>query len=355
MKYASLFFVFSLFIFSYPVSAQSSDPVLSFIKSEKSHSSIYLKKGDTVIASLNAQKMMPLASTMKVMVAIEFAKQAAYHVFDIESKVALSELDKYYLPLTDGNAHPEWLKYEKQNNHIVNDSISLIHVARGMIMFSSNANTEYLMDLLGLENINNNYRLMGIKDYTPLYYFVSALMLYQNPKNLKGDKVIRAIRGLSESQYINSANLVHIQLKNKPEFKKTFRPGDLSVEYQEEWSERLPASTTESYARVAEVLNKRLIFNDETYKVLERIMESVMENKNNQTFLNHAGMKGGSTMFVLTKMLYATLKTGEQIEMAYFFNNLSAEEVQRLSTEMNAFELKILTDPVFRNEVETVN
>ena len=35
------------------------------------------------------------------------------------------------------------------------DSISLLNVARGMMMFSSNANTEFLMDLLGLDNVKN--------------------------------------------------------------------------------------------------------------------------------------------------------------------------------------------------------
>ncbi len=62
-----------------------------------------------------------------------------------------------------------------------------------------------------------------------------------------------------------------------------------------------------------------------------------MENHANKTWLTHAGMKGGSTIFVLTKALYATLKDGTKIEMAYFFNDLTGDENQRLQKWMNHF------------------
>ena len=57
---------------------------------------------------------MPLASTVKIIVAIEFAKQAAHNIFNENKKIPLSELDKYYLPNTDGDAHPNWVNYEKK-------------------------------------------------------------------------------------------------------------------------------------------------------------------------------------------------------------------------------------------------
>ena len=62
-------------------------------------------------------------------------------------------------------------------------------------------------------------------------------------------------------------------------------------------------------------------------------------------------MKGGSTLFVLTKALYATLKNGTKIEMAYFLNDLTGEENYRLQQWMNDFELKVLADDVFRKKV----
>ncbi len=331
--------------------AQSSDSLLNFITSHRDNSSIYIRKNDTLIASLNENRMMPLASTCKIMVALEFSKQAAFKVFSPDSKVALSELDKYYLPLTDGNAHPQWIAYEKKQGNVIRDSISLLNVARGMIMFSSNANTEYLMDLLGLDNINNNYRQMGITDFTPLYYFVSAIMLYQNPKKVKEDNLLKAIRNLSQKDYLKAASLIHLQLKNNPEYKKLFRVNDLTPPLQKIWSDRLPSSTTKSYTRIAEIINNRQIYNSETYTILSQILETLMENPANRKWLDHAGMKGGSTMFVLTKTMYATLKTGDKIELAYFLNNLDQSKVNALARDMNAFELAILSDNTFLKKI----
>ncbi len=332
--------------------SQSEDPVLNFISTHKGSSSIFLKKNDTIVASLNPDKFMPLASTMKIMVAIEFSKQAAHHVFNPNSLVALSTLEKYYIPNTDGDAHPNWINSLKQQNKILNDSVSLLNVAKGMIVFSSNANTEYLMDLLGLDNINNNYGLMRVKDFTPLYYYVSALMLYQNPKGIKEDKILKQIRDLSDGNYIKAASMIHDQLKYNPDYKKLFRPADLSIAMQKEWSSRLPQSTTRAYSHIAEIINNRKIYSNETYKILSLILETIMENPSNQQWTEHAGMKGGSTMFVLTKTLYATLKTGERIELSCFLDGLKIDEVQKLSTMMNSFELKVLRDESFRREVE---
>jgi len=331
--------------------SNGADSLLRFIQQNKYKSSLYLKKNDSVIVRLNQNKMMPLASTAKIIIAIEFAKQASHNIFDENERIPLTDLDKYYIPNTDGNAHPDWIRYERLKENIINDSIPLIEVAKGMIVFSSNANAEYLMDLLGINNINSNIRLLGITDHTQLYPWASALFLYQNPKQVKEEKIIKEIKRLDEEQYARAAFLIHNQLKNDNTYKQKFRTQDLTIPMQKEWSDRLPASTAKEYVRICEILNNRKIFDSKTYSVLSTILETVMENPANQTWLLHAGMKGGSTMFVLTKALYASLKNGTKIELAYFFNNLSQKQNECLQLWMNDFELKILTNENFRKKV----
>jgi D-alanyl-D-alanine carboxypeptidase len=344
-----------LFLLSIPsaflYSQTTADSLLNFIKLNKTRSSLFLRKNDTVIAKLDEDKLMPLASTVKIIVAIEFAKQAAHNIFNKNEKISLTELDKYYLPNTDGDAHPKWVGYERKLGNIINDSVKLIDVARGMIMFSSNANTEYLMDLLGFDNIENNTKLLGLKKQTPIYPLVSSLFLYQNPKKLSEDKVLKEIEKLNDADYTKATLLIHSELKNDSNYKKKFRPQDLTLKMQKEWSDRLPASTTKEYVQLCSILNNRKYFDDTTYQVLARILETLMESPGNQTWLSHAGMKGGSTIFVLTKALYATLKDGTKIEMAYFFNDLTGEENSRLQKWMNDFEIKVLRDENFRTQI----
>lgn len=347
--------VICLFVLSFSptllYSQSGADSLLNFIKQNKSRSSLFLKKNDTVIAALNEDKVMPLASTVKIIVAIEFAKQAAHNIFNENEKIPLSELDKYYLPNTDGNAHPNWINYERSPGNIINDSVKLIDVARGMILFSSNANTEYLMDMLGFDNVKNNIRLLGLKKHTPIYPLVSSLFLYQNPKKLNEDKIIKEIKKMNEEDYAKAAFLIHRELKHDSTYKQKFRPQDLTLKMQKEWSSRLPASTTKEYVQVCTILNNRKYFDENTYRILADVLETVMENPANHTWLLHAGMKGGSTIFVLTKAVYATLKNGTKIEMAYFFNDLTGEENASLQSWMNDFELKVLTDENFRKKI----
>lgn len=351
-RFAYLVTIF-LLLFSAANAQNTADSLLNFIKQNKNRASVYLTQNDSVIARLNENQMMPLASTVKIMVAIEFAKQAAQKVFDEASPVALSELDRYYIPNTDGNAHPDWLAYEKRIGHIKNDSISMLDIARGMIMFSSNANTEYLMEMLGIDNVKNNIELLGIKQHSAIYPLVASLFMYQNPLKKKEESILKGIKSLSEEQYCRYIYDMHKALAYDTVLKAKFRPQDLTMKMQKLWSDRLPASTTKEYVRICRVLNNRKYFDENTYGILAEVLETIMENPANRTWLIHAGMKGGSTATVLTKALYATTKKAERIEMAYFFNNLTERENTMLQGWMNSFELATLQNENFRQKIGT--
>ena len=248
-------------LFAYCVSnAQTkADSLLNFIKTHKAQASLYLTNNDTVIAKLNEEKVMPLASTVKILVAIEFARQAAKHDIDENSLVALKDLDKFYLANTDGNAHPDWLEYEKSLGHIANDSIILLNVARGMIQFSSNANTEYLMNLLGLDNIQKVAATLKVVKHTKIYPLVSALFLYQNPKKKKEDSVLKGINRLTEEEYCRYIYDIHRALNSNDALKAKFNLKDLSMKMQKMWSDKLTASTTKEYVKICAALNNRAI------------------------------------------------------------------------------------------------
>lgn len=334
------------------VKAQTgAEAFLNFILKNKDRSSLYLIKNDYEYAHLNEDKLMPLASTVKILVAIEFAKQAAYNVFSFNTPVALSDINKYYLKNTDGDAHPNWLSYERRLGNIKNDSIKLIEVARGMIMFNSNANTEYLMDMLGFGNVQNNIRMFGLKPHTQIYPTASSLFIYQNPKKLPEDKVLKEIQNMPDSEYYKAIYTIHKELKFDEKYKDNFRPQDLTLKMQKLWSERSAASTTKQYAKLCRLINSRLVLNEKTYGLLAKLLETLMESPTNKSWLKHAGMVGGSTAFVLTRALYATLKDGTKIEMAMFFNDLTQQENEKLQAWMNDFELKILKEESFRKKL----
>ena len=331
---------------------EMADSFYHFLQANKGRASLYISRNDTVSIGFNENKLMPLASTVKILVAVEFAKQAANAIFNEEDNVALSELEKYYIPNTDGDAHPQWLEYEKGRGTIRNDSISLIDVARGMIMFSSNANTEFLIDLLGEDNVKNNIQLFGLKQHTPVFHLVSSLFMYQNPFKLKETDVLKGIRKLTEEEYCKVAYGIHYHLKNDSAFKQKFRPQDLSMKMQKLWSDRLPASTTREYVQIAKVLNNRKLFDENTYGVIAQVLEYPMENKAFQQAFKHYGVKGGSTSFVLTHVIYFTSKSNVRMEMAVFFNELTEKENNDLQRWLDPFEAQVIFDRKFRESLK---
>ncbi len=344
--------VIVLFFFCVSVQAQmAADSVLNFINTHRNQAALFVMQNDTLIAHLNEDKMMPLASTLKILVAIEFAKQAAKHDIDENELVPLKDLERYYLANTDGNAHPDWIAYEKSIGHIKDDSVVLLDVARGMIQFSSNANTEYLMDLLGLDEIQKNLELFKVEKHSKIYYIVTSLFMYQNPRKLNEDKVIKGIKQLTEEAYCRYIYDIHKALKNDTILKSRFNPTDLSMKMQKVWSDRLPSSTTKEYVKICNALNNRAYFDEDTYAILSLILETAMENPANKQWLSHLGMKGGSTAWVLTKATYATTKKGKRTELAYFFNDLSEADNEKLQGWMNEFELQIIAKPEFRKKL----
>ena len=52
------------------------DPILAFLSAHPDKSSMQLVRNDTVLADFHADRTMPLASTVKIIIAIEYAEQS---------------------------------------------------------------------------------------------------------------------------------------------------------------------------------------------------------------------------------------------------------------------------------------
>lgn len=325
------------------------DVVLDFIVDHPEKSAIKLVRNDTVMALKNSDKMMPLASTVKIIVAVEYAEQAASGKLNPDDLVALKALNNFYVPNTDGGAHKSWLT--GVDSKIINDSISIREIAKGIIKYSSNANTEWLIDKLGLDNLNERLKILEMENHSELQHIVSALFVGKElfPES-KGKELVEKLRKLSIDNYNKATIQIHEKLASDSTYRQDV--GELGMDVQRVWSDNLPSSTVSEYVELMRKINSRTYFSDSAQKYLDEIMEVLLENLANRTWLEHAGSKGGSTAFVLTKALYATDKQGNKTEMAYFFSDLDPLENSRLQLSMNEFELKVLTDNKFRKKVK---
>lgn len=311
------------------------DAVVEFIRANPNRSALHLSRNDTTLIRLRADRTFPLASTVKIIVAIEFAKQAAAGKINPDELVAVADLDRYYLPGTDGNAHPNWKQQATTAGKLADGRVPLREVAKGMIWFSSNANTEYLTERLGSDAVNANLSELNLPQHDQLYPLVSSLFLYSTTDKTA---LTKRLNTLTANDYAREIAMIHARLKadSSGTYKQTFIFPDITL--QKLWSDRLTASTTDEYASIMQKIQSRTYYSPTVHAQLDPIMEWIFEaNPANRNVYQHIGLKGGSTAFVLTLAFYATTKAGDRTRIVVFFNDLTTAESALLNKNLNTF------------------
>lgn len=326
--------------------------IVQFIREHKEDKnvSVAIQYNQQHWVELNTKEPLPLASTVKIIVAITYAQQAADGRIKPQQQVDLKELEPFYIPKTDGGAHEAWLAQLTLQDM---ESVPLSEVANGMIAYSSNANTDYLMHILGLQHVNDVLTQLAVKEHEPLYPIVSAIYIptqLMEEKSLTKKETLTALRDMDMAEYRERAVAIHENWLEHPLTKeeKAKALKMLNMDIQKVWSDRLIRASTDNYISILEKLNSKNYFSEDVHKYLDPIMEQLMLNPQNQEWLKHAGQKGGSTAFVLTLAAYAEDKKGNKTEIAFFANDLNTMEQLKLSNSMNSFQLKFLTDEGFR-------
>ena len=312
---------------------------------------LVIQRNNEMLVEVNPHEPLPLASTVKFMVAIAYAQAAADGRIDASSPVLIKEIEPFYIPKTDGGAHKAWLGSLEGAK-----TVPLSEVANGMMLYSSNANTDYLIHRLGLFEINKTIRQLGLQHQEELYPLASSLYIPVQLMDEHGyDKkeVAAAMEQMDIEEYRMRAMQIHADwLDTPPDAEDIKRMQQaLTVEVQKVWSDRLPRASAADYAELMSILNSKNHFSPAVHAYLDPITEQLMQNPQNQSWLEHAGQKGGSTMFVLTNAMYATDKQHTPTEIVLLLNDLSLFEQMKLSRSLNEFQLKVLTEPDFLEEV----
>jgi D-alanyl-D-alanine carboxypeptidase len=325
------------------------DTMLEFVETKKEQKDVALivQRNGERIYQANEDVTLPLASMVKTLVAIEYANQLESGIIKKDELVPLEDLEKYYVPNTDGGAHPAWL----QNTTIQDNHVTLSEVVKGMIHYSSNANTDYLLTRLGFDKVNAVRDQLGLTSHDEIYPLTATNYiagLIQQEYQLSEEDTLEHVKKLSKEEYSAYAYKIHAWMDDPVAFKKRNLVDLDSMDFQRVWSDRLPAASANDYMKVATFLNEKATFSPATQEALDEVMEAVMQNSANREWLTHSGGKGGSTAFVFTDTIYATDKHGNKTEIVFMANDLTPYEQKFSDENWNDFILKTLTDETFR-------
>lgn len=323
---------------------------MEFIKENKDSDRIAFLAtwNDEPIAEMNTNLALPLASVVKIIIAIEFASQAEEGKIDPSEKVSMEEVDEYYFANTDGGAHDAW------KNTLSNEAgeVSLEQIAQGMMDFSSNANTDYLIERLGLEEVNNRVEELDLNNHDPIYPLTASIAIPERvleENNLEKDELEAALRDLDDDAYRQIAVDLFEEWQEEPlsEEEKEKAVALLDMPIQKVWSDRLTHATAEDYHKIMTMLNKKEHYSDAFYEELDAIFSLKLENE----AIERAAQKGGSTAFVLNQAVYAEDGAGNRLEMILFTNDLNLSELEVAAMQVQALTDKLVNEEDFREKV----
>ncbi|MCG7345602.1 class A beta-lactamase-related serine hydrolase [Sporosarcina sp. ACRSL] len=343
-------------IAGYSVFRDNPDYVLNHLKENPQTTSFYLAENGVELIAYQSDVVRPLASTVKMLIAVEYAMQIDAGLLDKDSTVSLDELSRYYVKDTDGNAHVEWLKAMESEGKVVENKVTLHDVAKGMVTYSSNVNTDYLIDLLGAASINERAKSLGLTEHEEVYPIVSALLIpeylkSESSESMNNNEIISEIESMPIDEYREIAVKLSKQMKEG-----TIKSGDytyeLPLKVQRVWSDRLIGASANDYGKLLEVITKDQLPMKAAETARDLLEWPMQLYEGNHKRFVHLGAKGGSTAFVLNDAMYAEDHNGNKIEMVILTDDLSLWQGILLRNNLNSFKSKLLGSKEYRLKVQ---
>ncbi|MFJ7951320.1 serine hydrolase [Lysinibacillus sp. NPDC096418] len=340
-------------IVGYFIFRDNPDYVLKHLKNNPQTTSLYVAENDEQLITYQSDIVRPLASTVKMLIAVEYAMQIDAGLLTKDSSVSVDDLKRYDYKNSNGNAHKDWLTEMDSKGSIKNNEVSLHDVAKGMITYSSNANTDYLIDLLGIANINERANSLGLTQHEEVYPIVSALLISKHMDSTsKSEKqLIQEIKEMPMEIYRSTAAKLSEQMKDGT-IKIEDISFDLPMNLQRVWSDRLIGASANDYGKFLAIIS-----NDELPEGAGDIARELLEwpmqyNPVNHERFIHFGAKGGSTAFVLTEAMYAEDHKGDKFEIVILTDDLNFWQGLMLRNNMNSFESKLLGSEDYRLKIQ---
>lgn len=315
--------------------------LLNYLKKHKDTISITLKENGQDTLAINPDKKFPLASTLKIIIAFNFVKSAMNYKISINDRVKLCELDKYYIKDTDGGAHPNW---KRSINYPT--EVSLSEIAKGMMQFSSNACTDFLINKIGIDIINESIEELQLNHDKITYLTPPVLMpgYLSDKRNL----AINKIDAMNRQSYQELSNQLFEKMKvDESDYLKGKIPKMLDQKMQLLITKKMTSSTTKQYADLMLRLGKELLTEKEKELFSEILIGKNIRNNQDDYFW----YKGGATPYVITSALYNE-SHNTTISVSLFIEDDTGGELYWIRNIFNDFVISIATDAEFRKKVK---
>ncbi len=264
------------------------EEALDYLKAHPEDFSLVARSaGGEAGISYKPEEPNPLASTKKIVVLAAYAKEVSEGRVDPDEKIPVSEWEKYYVPDTDGGAHPaslERLGVPTDGDGAASDpeaTASLDEVASAMVSESDNAAADYLLERLGPEKIQaviEDENLMGRQNVLP----ISGSFLVWNGRDGEGTP---GLAGMSREEYeaeVRRAAESYAGGEYPDEWREGSAPVGSLVEQRKMASQYETRGTAKDYARIMSEVVAGEFISPEASEIMRRHLEWPMKAKSNK-------------------------------------------------------------------------
>ena len=313
------------------------DYIMDFINKNPEKTSLVVKKNGKLTYSHNSYKQMNVASLFKIIIAIELVNQVKDKEVNINEKVNIKDIDRFNKIPKANSAYKKWKKEQVKNKKYV----TIYEVTRGMIRYSSNPNTDYLINRLGEKNINKTAKKLSNNQHEKIHYINSDLAIPLSLKgkyNLSNKEVENKLINLKSKEYEKVRKEVENELygnssskylKNKNNFYPT-------EEEQKIWSYKTPKSTSIVYANILDNIDR--YYESNKYN---KLLENILTIKNDSNFSEKG--KNGYTININTKAVTIN-KNKDKTTIVFLSNDLDNYENQTIQKNIDYFIEGILSE-----------
>ncbi len=265
----------------------------------------------------NADERFPLASTVKTLLLLAYAEQVAAGVWAADEVIALSELEAYYVPNTDGGAYPAWIE-----SIGAEDTVTLDQIVRGMIMFSTNNGADYLFNRLSDYDWADLFRRIGVENSDAPMLILGLFLALENPETGLANPQTMT----DEEQAERSADMAQRYLDD-PDFRAAAQARVGVIPYsalaQTAYFARFGSfGTPRDYTRVMQAAFTGEGLIPGAAEIARPALEWALMFPEMQAQFSAFGTKGGSLAGILTSAYFAQEHDGEPIMLAVFYQGI---------------------------------
>lgn len=307
-----------------PPSVEEPEGLLRWMAAHPQHAGLVVlpDRGRPSLA-FGAQRRFPLGSTRKILIAGALAASGER----LSTRVPRAEVERYYVPGTDGGAH------ERAELHPTRPTIG--QLVRAMVEVSDNATADALLQRLGRRAVDDWARRQGVARQDPIYPVLGEFAAWtRDPRWTLRSPASRARRAQALADRVLPGAVALPPIPEQRRLVRSSVAGDPS-----EWAELMRRIGLRGDPRLVHVLDWPRRGDESVRRAFDRFLA-----------------KGGTLPGTITEAAYMRPRGRGGVAVALFLRDLPAgveATLHRTFTQQQVM-IRLATDPAFLERARTI-